>query len=170
MSSSPAIRRSQAAAGSINSLLLFIGLSPDLLYCDKNRPRGTFWVRNEPQLLDILRAARSAWRAQIKRLHPDRGGDQARAAELNVAWDRIRRRFARRGISLGEISLPQKPPKLRNERPKSVCVAYKDQIIALLLETKSIAATYRVLSDRLNISYGGFLAYLDRHGLSDLTK
>lgn len=107
---SPTIRRSRAPAGSINSLLLFIGLSRDEAYCDCNRPRGTFWNRNEFELLDILRAAHGAWRAQIKRLHPDSGGDQIRAAELNAAWDRIKRLFARRGVHFDpDYMAPPKP-------------------------------------------------------------
>ena len=44
--------------------------------------------------------ARAAFLAKIKRAHPDCGGNTEEAASLSVAWRLIRRRFARRGITL----------------------------------------------------------------------
>ena len=47
-----------------------------------------------------LAEARDRWRALVRDHHPDRGGDGARLAEINAAWDEIRaapRRPAPRG-------------------------------------------------------------------------
>jgi cation transport regulator ChaB len=47
-----------------------------------------------------MRRKSEVLREKIKLAHPDRGGDSEEAKSLSVAWNAIRRRFARRGIRL----------------------------------------------------------------------
>lgn len=64
-------------------------------------------------------AVEIAYRQLIKRYHPDRmGGDSARAAEINWAYQQLRRHF---GDQLGPrrgppVPMPQRPPERRRAR------------------------------------------------------
>lgn len=66
---------------------------------DGRRPWG-FWSRPPHELLEYLDSARACYRAKVKRVHPDKGGNHKDGAELIATWTKIRTRFRQRGIEL----------------------------------------------------------------------
>lgn len=91
-------------AARINELLFFLGLSRDKVYWNRSAPsrrKASFWMRNEGQLDFILRDARECYIHAIKEAHPDTNPHPVRnATDLNQAWSRIKKLFARRGATL----------------------------------------------------------------------
>lgn len=88
----------------ITTLLAVLGL--DYRIGDAQSVHGPlrqagFWLRCEAQLHFILHDAWRAYRQQIKRLHPDKpGGDAKGCAYLNAVWTRIELLFQRKGYVL----------------------------------------------------------------------
>ena len=92
--------RPQPFIGNDATINLFLRLGIDLRRKNLAKRRHGFWRRFEGELDYLLVDARAAFLAKIKRAHPDCGGSTEEAAGLSVAWRLIRRRFARRGITL----------------------------------------------------------------------
>jgi hypothetical protein len=92
--------RPQPNLGNDGTINLFLRLGIDLRRKNLSKRRHGFWLRFEGELDYLLVDARAAFLAKIKRAHPDCGGSTQEAASLSVAWRLIRRRFARRGITL----------------------------------------------------------------------
>jgi hypothetical protein len=103
-------QRPAALKGSVQSALLCLGLSRQVIYRDPNRCRTrrpqhgvseSFWALPAARLWELLEAACRNFRRLIRRHHPDRGGCAKRAAQLIAAWNLVKRHFARRGFELG---------------------------------------------------------------------
>lgn len=62
--------------------------------------RGGFWMRNADRLEIVLRDIYTAYQRTMRRVHPDNGGSHEAAVMVNNAWSKIRRLFAKRGITL----------------------------------------------------------------------
>ena len=92
--------RPQPFIGNDATINLFLRVGIDLRRKNKSKRRYGFWLRFEGELDYLLVDARGAFLARTKRAHPDYGGSAEEAASLSVAWRLIRRRFARRGITL----------------------------------------------------------------------
>jgi len=80
-------------------LNLFLRLGIDLRRRNVWKRRLGFWRRFEGELDYLLVDALGAFLGNIKLTHPDRGGDAEEARSLSVAWNAIRRRLAKRGLS-----------------------------------------------------------------------
>lgn len=90
-------------ATTVQKLLARLGVSRHKLYRrERDHVRlGCFWQRPESVLLEFLQTARSRWKTLLKEHHPDKtGGSLREAAELNVAWERVKKLFKRRGLTL----------------------------------------------------------------------
>jgi hypothetical protein len=88
------------------SLLKAIGVPNELMMAKKtvrnSRINSSFWFRPVNHL-EILERAKSLWRQQIVKAHPDRpGGNAELAILLNRAWDLIEKRFREHGFELGK--------------------------------------------------------------------
>ncbi len=99
------IRRNDPCMNSAASLLLKIGIPKNRLYCNRIAPKKDkscrhFWNKPEGDLINLLGDARTIYRQSIRMAHPDRGGCHAKAAELNVLWNRVRYLFAKRNLVL----------------------------------------------------------------------
>ena len=92
--------RPQPVLGNDSIINLFLRLGIDLRRKNMAKRRHGFWRRFEGELDYLLVDARAAFLEKIKRAHPDCGGSTEEAASLSVAWRLIRRRFARRGVTL----------------------------------------------------------------------
>ncbi len=92
--------RGSSIVGHEPTIDLFLRLGIDLRRKNLAKRRHGFWRRFEGELDYLLVDARAAFVEKIKVAHPDRGGSSEEAASLTLAWDVIRRRFARRGITL----------------------------------------------------------------------
>lgn len=93
-------RRAPAEAGNIEGLLLALGVPRRLLQPQRRTNDKSFW-RRPLNHLEILEAAREAWRRAIAQVHPDRGGSTTLAAKVNALWQRVELLFRKKGYALG---------------------------------------------------------------------
>lgn len=99
----PRVRYKANKFGQVQMLLSRLGIPRRKLYGQKreNIRLGYFWRRSESDLLECLETARNRWKKLIKEHHPDKtGGSLREAAELNIAWERVKKLFKRRGLTL----------------------------------------------------------------------
>ena len=83
----------------IQTALWMLGIDRDVI-TNKNLRGGSFWERNPEHLWNLLELAKRRFELEIAHAHPDRGGDTRRAAQLNAAWNLVKKLFARRGYVL----------------------------------------------------------------------
>lgn len=85
----------------ITKALEILGIDPVVIYAgdkgSKMRGRGPFWERSASYLWNMLELSRTRYEYEISHAHPDRGGNPKRAAQLNAAWDLIKKMFAKHG-------------------------------------------------------------------------
>ena len=64
----------------------------------RRRSCQSFWTRHEGELHEILVEAHGRYRARALEIRTDRLENHAEAVALNVAWQRVKRLFSRKGI------------------------------------------------------------------------
>lgn len=98
------IRRNSGNHNLIQPLLRLVGLPKERVNPRRYRwgkmRMGLFWTRPEGELLSILEEARRLYRQSMKQLHPDKFGSHEQATALNMAWCRIKKLYAKRGLTL----------------------------------------------------------------------
>jgi len=82
----------------IQTALQLLGIDKKVV--TPNAMQGSFWNRPSSYLWNLLDLAKRRYELEISHAHPDRGGDPRRAAQLNMAWDLVKKLFARRGYEL----------------------------------------------------------------------
>ena len=60
---------------------------------------GSWWTRNEEKLDWILTDIHESYSQQAKRIRTDLVPNHTRAVELNLAWGKVRKLFAQRGLT-----------------------------------------------------------------------
>jgi len=92
--------RSAGQTGYIVGLLKLLGVPKQMLYVQRLRENGSFWLRKINHL-EVLEQARQLYRMQIVCVHPDKaGGSLERTIQLNDTWGKIRERFKEHGHEL----------------------------------------------------------------------
>ena len=77
-----------------------MGVPRQMLYAQRLRDNGSFWLRKINHL-EVLEQARWLYRQQIVCVHPDKaGGCPERTIQLNGTWGKIERRFKEHGHEL----------------------------------------------------------------------
>ena len=86
--------------GQIVRLLKLLGVPRQMLYVERIRENGSFWLRRINHL-QVLEQARWLYRQQMVRVHPDKPeGCPEQATQLNWMWGEIERRFREHGHEL----------------------------------------------------------------------
>lgn len=63
--------------------------------------RGSWWLRHAAELEWLLKDLHAAYQKAVQRAHPDKpGGSHEAAVQVNYAWEKVRRLFAQRGVTL----------------------------------------------------------------------
>ena len=90
----------------VGMLLCWLGIPEEDIYpprkpCGTGRwgKSGSFWKRDINHLM-LLERAREQFRARIKAVHPDYGGDPKGTIETIRVWRIVRRRFQEHGYEL----------------------------------------------------------------------
>jgi hypothetical protein len=84
----------------IVGLLKTVGVPNRMLYVQRVRENGSFWLRPINHL-QVLEQARQLYRKQIAYVHPDKpGGSLERTIQLNHIWSQIKQRFKMHGHEL----------------------------------------------------------------------
>lgn len=112
MRTSLIIRKLRGKA-STASMLVYLGVPSRLVYANKNRVKKHYSYRTrkyrrsvfyqpEQALYDILELARDRYREKVKMHHPDKTKvDAEKFIALNLAWEKVKKNFKKRGIELG---------------------------------------------------------------------
>ena len=89
-----ALRRQRTASLQVRTgrLLAFFGIRTD------NKYYNTWRFKQDGRR--HLEAAHRSYVKMIREAHPDAGGSAQLASEINQAWDELKRRFAKRGVTL----------------------------------------------------------------------
>jgi hypothetical protein len=154
----PCLIRSPIDRLGIEPLLVMIGFPRSAVYqLNRKRNLGTYWYRNEGKLEYLLKDARELFRARMKQIHPDIGGSNDETVQLNQAWTRIQKLFARHGAHLNEAPLTVEEPSRMEPYARlyggckgkcsiSFCLPYASLITKLNAEgVMTKAAIWRVL-------------------------
>ena len=85
----------------MQTALCLMGINPKVIMKDKGyNGKAVFWDRPDEYLWNILELAYRRYNYEIRSVHPDLNGSDRRSAQLNAAWDLIKKSFAKRGFVL----------------------------------------------------------------------